>query len=243
MKSGDRAKAVAKLLRSVRLVSAVGLATVEVGIDTRIDLVQRIGLVRTGSVGSRSGGDGASKAASGAGSMRRVTSSVCASRVTGSVRVSKTTSAAGGVGGAESLARSAAVVTVRVDARIGGVGNTRAVLTIGTLGCTSVGAQTAVASTRAQSAAVTGGARAVTSGTSEACRASGVSVATNICRALGVGSEVLAVVTVGVDARISLVGEVGAVRAIGRGGRAVIATVVTYTTGGTGANGASMGGV
>lgn len=81
----------------VSLVTTDGLAAVEVAVNSGVELVQQVGLVRAGSVGGRAGGAGV-----------------------GDVGASETS----GTSGSGGLAVGSTVVPVRVDAGVGGVGST-----------------------------------------------------------------------------------------------------------------------
>ena len=102
---------------SVRLVSAIGLAAIKVGVDTRVGLVQHVRLVRTGRVGGRAAGVGVLQT----------------DVVAGGGTADGVAGAAGGGGRAQGVAGSTTVVTVRVDTGVGSVGHAAAVRSVGAL--------------------------------------------------------------------------------------------------------------
>lgn len=188
-------------LVSVRLVSSDGLATVEIAVDTGVDLVQEIGLMRTGSVGCGTSGVGVGEASG--------VASIVTSVVTSTVA---------------NLAGSGTVVTVRVDTGVGSVGDARAVRTVSTLG-SLVGARGSSSAAGVVAVGASGGGSATKSGAVSASGSGGVARIASGSSTVGVSSHVAAVVAVRVDTRVGLVQQVGVVRAIGLGGRAIKTTV------------------
>jgi hypothetical protein len=204
----------------VSLVTTDSLAAVEVAVNSRVELVQQVRLVRAGSLGSRAGGAGV-----------------------GSGRASETRSTSGASG----LAVGSTVISVRVDAGVGSVGSTGRVRSVGALGSTSgaaVGGRAqsvtgsgAAVGGRAQSVAVSGAAggraQSIAMGGAVGGAAGGTTESVGGGIALRVQAHVLAVVAVRVDARVGLVQQVAVVRTTSLGGGTADTTVGTSCAKGT----------
>lgn len=173
------------------LVAADSLAAVEVAVHAGIGLVHHVGLVRTGSVGSRAGAVSAASAAE-AGALSTV----------GTGGRSVGTSGRSVVGGASTsttVAKLAAAVEVRVDTRVGSVGSARVVRSSGTLRKTG---------------RVTRRAVGTSTGAGEARGASGTADSTaNGGLAIGASTSGAAAIAVRVDTGVSSVGNARVVRA------------------------------
>jgi hypothetical protein len=155
-------------LRLVKgLVTANSLAAVEVAVHTRVDLVQEVGLVRTGGVRGRAGGVRASNAS-----------------VVGGVGAGGEAGATGGAGVAVTAA-----VEVGVDTGVGSVGDAAAVRTGSALGDVAAGGAMGAMGGSSQARSASG----AVGGTSQARGASGtvsatVAAAVEIRVDTGVGS-------------------------------------------------------
>jgi len=199
----------------VSLVTTNGLAAVEVAVNAGVDLVQQVGLVRSGSVGSRAGSLGARE--------------VCVAEAMGATGL-----AMSAVSGAVSGTVGSTVVSVRVDARVGGVGNTGVVGAMSSLGDASSAAVSGSGGAQRVASGVAvgarGGTQSVTGGVAVSARGRAQSVTSGTASGCGgiasrVQAHVLAVVAVGIHARIGLVQQVAVVRAISLGGGATETTV------------------
>lgn len=191
------------------LVAADSLATVQVAVDARIGLVQKIRLVRAGSVGGRAGGITASEDSV---SVRSVgTSGACGAgdMGTGSVSVGPRDVSAGGVG-----------------VRAGHVG---------TGGVTSRGARRE----RRGVGVVCGSGSSKSTSVRRAMAGGRTVVRTSGSIALRVSAHVLAVVAIRIDTRIDLVHHVGVVRTVGVARRATstVCAAGSVCTSGVGASG------
>jgi len=190
----------------VSLVTTDSLAAVEVAVNSRVELVQQVRLVRAGSLGSRAGGAGV-----------------------GSGRASETRSTSGASG----LAVGSTVISVRVDAGVGSVGSTGRVRSVGALGSTSGAAVGGRAQSVAVSGAAGGRAQSIAMGGAVGGAAGGTTESVGGGIALRVQAHVLAVVAVRVDARVGLVQQVAVVRTTSLGGGTADTTVGTSCAKGT----------
>lgn len=197
---------------SVRLVAADGLAAVEIAVDAGVHLVQHVGLVRPGGLGSwaRAGSGVGGEGIVGAMSTVSTVSTGGASRsgVSASVVSAVGTSQAS----AMSVVSSVSAVSSVSTSDVSGSSNVGRSMGGSDAGVTEAGSSSSRSVvTNADTAMRVGAMGGRNTGVTEAGRFSSRSVDTSGGSAMGVGTQVAAVITVRVDARVSLVGQVGVV--------------------------------
>lgn len=194
---------------SVRLVAADGLAAVEVAVDAGVHLVQHVGLVRPGGLGSWAragtgvGGEGIVGAMSAVSTGGASRSGVSASGVS-AVGTSQASSS-----GAVSVVSAVSAVSTSDVSGSSNVGRSMGGSDAGVTEAGSSSSRSVV--TNADTAMRVGTMGGRNTGVTKAGRFSSRSVDTSGSSAMGDGTQVAAVITVRVDARVSLVGQVGVV--------------------------------